>query len=142
MVIPDGRPGAGGPVALVPRWVHDLSSLADLPDADQEQVIGRSKATSEKLPDDVRSERAHISRVVIEDDDGEELELFRLSTAFGGVLEHGLMFVGFSPDVARLDRMLRRMLGIEDGVRDRLTDFTTSTGGAFYVVPPVEAFYA
>ena len=142
VIIPEGQPGAGGSVALVQRWVHDLRSLADLPDEDQEQVIGRSKATSEELPDDVRSERAHISRVVVEDDEGEELELFRRSTAFGGVLEHGLMFVGFSPDVGRLDLMLRRMLGIEDGVRDRLTDFSRSTGGAFYVVPPVEAFYA
>ena len=49
-------------------------------------------------------------------------------------------FIGFSPDVARIDLMLRRMVGLEDGVRDRLTDFTRSTGGALYVTPPVEAF--
>ena len=77
---------------------------------------------------------------MIEDDDGEELEIFRRSVAYGGVLEHGLVFVAFSPDVDRLARMLRRMAGVDDGVRDRLTDFSTSTGGAWYYAPPVEAF--
>jgi putative iron-dependent peroxidase len=138
--IPDGQRGAGGSVVLLQRWVHDLVSFEALPPGEQEQVIGRSKVTSEELPDDVRSPRAHISRVVIEDDGGDELEVFRRSTAYGGVLEHGLMFLAFSADVDRLARMLRRMAGEGDGVRDRLTDFTRSTGGAWYVAPPLEAF--
>jgi putative iron-dependent peroxidase len=138
--IPAGRPGEGGSVVLVQRWVHDLDGFTELEHDDQCQVFGRDKDTSEELPDDVRSPRAHISRVVIEDDEGEELEVFRRSTAFGGVLEHGLMFVAFSPDVARLDRMLRRMVGEDDGLTDRLTDFSRSTGGAWYVAPPIEAF--
>lgn len=138
--IPDGRPGAGGSVVLLQRWVHDLAGFDELDDEEQCQVFGRDKATSEELPDDVRSPRAHISRVVIEDDDGEELEVFRRSTAYGGVLEQGLMFVAFSADRARLDRMLHRMAGSDDGLTDRLTDFSRSTGGAWYVAPPVEAF--
>lgn len=138
--IPAGRPGEGGSVVLLQRWVHDLDGFDALEHDDQCQVFGRDKDTSEELPDEVRSPRAHISRVVIEDDAGEELEVFRRSTAFGGVLEHGLMFVAFSPDVARLDRMLRRMVGEDDGLTDRLTDFSRSTGGAWYVAPPVDAF--
>lgn len=138
--IADGLPGAGGSVVLLQRWVHDLDGFDQLTPDEQCQVFGRDKATSEELPDDVRSPRAHISRVVIEDDDGEELEVFRRSTAFGGVLEHGLMFLAFSPDTERLARMLRRMVGEGDGLTDRLTDFSRSTGGAWYVAPPVEAF--
>jgi putative iron-dependent peroxidase len=139
-VVPDGQPGAGSSVVLLQRWVHDLDSFDELEHADKCQVIGRDLDTSEELPDDVRSERAHISRVVIEDDEGEELEIFRRSTAYGGIVEHGLMFLAFAPDRARLRRMLERMLGCEDGVRDRLTDFSDSTGGAWYVTPPIEAF--
>jgi hypothetical protein len=30
------------------------------------------------------------------------------------------------------------MAGAEDGIRDRLTEFSTPTSGAWYVVPPVE----
>lgn len=139
-VVPDGAPGAGSSVVLLQRWVHDLDGFEQLDEDEQCQVFGRDKATSEELPDDVRSERAHISRVVIEDDEGEELEVFRRSTAFGGVLEHGLQFLAFSADRARLHRMLERMCGLGDGVTDRLTEFSRATASAWYVAPPVEAF--
>jgi putative iron-dependent peroxidase len=139
-VVPRGRPGAGSSVVLVQRWVHDLDGFDRLPPDDRDQVIGRTLTGSEELPDDVRSEHAHISRVVVEDDDGEELEIFRRSSAFGGVLEHGLQFVAFSADLARLRRMLRNMAGLGDGVRDRLTELSTPTTGAWYVAPPTEVF--
>ena len=139
-VIPDWSPGAGGSVVLLQRWVHDLDGFQDLDDAAQCQVFGRDKHTHEELPDGVGSPRAHIARVVIVDDDAEELEVFRRSTTFGGVLEHGLQFLAFSPDVDRLERMLRRMAGDGDGVTDALTDFSRSTGAAWYVAPPIEAF--
>lgn len=138
--VPAGEPGAGGSVVLVQRWVHDLDGFDELDHDDQCQVFGRDKETSEELPDEVRSPRSHISRVVVEDADGEELEVFRRSTAFGGVLEHGLMFVAFSADVARLDLMLHRMVGTEDGITDRLTEFSRSTGAGWYVAPSLEAF--
>lgn len=138
-VIPDGSPGAGGSVVLLQRWVHDLDGFQLLDDDAQCQVFGRDKDTHEELPESVRSPRAHISRVVIVDD-AEELEVFRRSTTFGGVLEHGLQFLAFSPDVDRLARMLRRMVGDGDGVTDALTDFSRSTGAAWYVAPPIEAF--
>lgn len=138
--VPKGEPGAGGSVVLLQRWVHDLVGFELLDHDEQCQVFGRDRTTSDELPDDVRSPRAHISRVVIGDDDGDELEVFRRSTAFGGVLEHGLVFVAFSADVDRLARMLRRMVGDGDGLTDRLTDFSQSTGGAWYVAPPIEAF--
>jgi putative iron-dependent peroxidase len=137
--IPAGAAGAGGSVVLLQRWVHDLDSFDELPVADKEQVIGRTLLTSEELPDEIRSPRAHISRVVIEDDEGEELEIFRRSTAYGGVLEHGLVFLAFSADQDRLSRMLDRMLGVEDGVRDRLTDFSRCVASAWYYAPPLEA---
>jgi putative iron-dependent peroxidase len=129
----------GSSVVLVQRWVHDLAGLEALEVHDRELVIGRTFDTSEELPDDVKPPTAHIARVVIEDDDGEELEVFRRSTAFGGVLEHGLLFVAFSADQARLRRMLQRMAGAEDGVRDQLTRFSTPTTGAWYLAPSVEA---
>lgn len=138
--IPAGQPGEGGSVVLLQRWEHDLDGFELLDRDEQCQVFGRDRDTNAELPDDVRSPRAHISRVVIEDDDGEELEVFRRSTAFGGVLEHGLMFVAFSADQGRLQRMLGRMVGEGDGLTDRLTDFSRSTGGAYYVTPPIEAF--
>lgn len=131
-------PGAGGSIALLQRWVHDLDAFGALDAAAKDLVIGRTLSGSVELDPSVQSPRAHIERVVIEDDEGEELEVFRRSVSFGDVAEHGLMFVAFSADRARLQRMLTRIAGIEDGVRDRLTDISTPTASAWYFVPPVD----
>lgn len=131
------QPGGGGSVVLVQRWVHDLGGFTAMSPDEQEAVIGRTLVGSRELDPSVMPSDAHVARVVIEDDAGEELEIFRRSTAFGGVAEHGLMFVGFAADQARLLAMLRRMAGADDGVRDRLTRYSTPTSSAIYVVPSV-----
>lgn len=136
--IPEGQPCAGGSIVLLQRWVHDLDGFEALELADRELVIGRTLQGSEELDESRQSPRAHISRVVIEDDEGEELEVFRRSTTYGGVQEHGLMFLAFSADRARLQRMLERMAGTGDGVRDRLTEFSTPVASAWYVTPPLD----
>ena len=136
--IPQGQPGAGGSIVLVQRWLHDLAGFEALGVADRELVIGRTLQGSVELDPSRQSPRSHVSRVVIEDDAGEELEVFRRSVAFGGVREHGLMFVAFSADRQRLHRMLVRMSGGEDGVRDRLTEFSTPLRSAWYLAPPVD----
>lgn len=136
--IPADVAGAGGSIVLVQRWIHDLAAFHALDVEEQERIIGRTKDTDEELDDDIRPETSHISRVVIEED-GEELEVFRRSTPYGDVGEHGLMFVAFSQDHRRLDLMLKRMVGL-DGPRDAITTWSTPVGGAYYYVPPAEAF--
>jgi len=135
--IADPAPCAGGSIALLQRWVHDLDGFEALEVAERERVIGRTLQGSVELDEARQSPRSHVSRVVIEDEAGVELAVFRRSTAFGGIAEHGLMFVAFSADRDRLERMLIRMAGVEDGQRDRLTDFSTPTASAWYVVPPI-----
>lgn len=136
--IPAGRPAAGGSIVLVQRWIHDLVGFERLSVDEQEAVFGRTLVGSVELDDETQNDRSHVSRVVVEDADGDELEVFRRSTAFGGVGEHGLLFVAFSQDGARLQTMLERMAGSGDAVRDRLTEFSTPTSGAWYLAPPVE----
>ena len=131
-------PCTGGSIALVQRWVHDVPRFRKLSEQEQEQVIGRTLAGSVELEE--QPVRSHVSRVVVRDDDGEELEVFRRSTAFGDLRQNGLMFVGFSADRERLQRMLERMAGIGDGHRDHLTDFSQPTSGAWYLVPPIGRF--
>ena len=140
-IVPDG-PGAGGSFVLVQRWVHDLAAFHALADGEQEQVFGRTKADSEELAERDRPVSAHISRVVVNDDAGDELEVFRRSTSFGTVVEHGLVFVAFSRDIDRLDLMLRRMFGVADGVYDRLTEFSRPMSGAYYFAPSVQELHA
>lgn len=129
--------GDNGSIVLLQKWIHDLDGFEALELSDREQVIGRTLFGSEEL--EPSAENSHVGRVVIEDEAGEELEVFRRSTAFGGVQEHGLMFLAFSADRARVQRMLERMAGAEDGVRDRLTEFSTPTRSAWYYAPPLES---
>ena len=137
--LPDGVPGSGGSFAIVQRWVHDLAAFHALPVAEQEGVIGRTKPESVELADDVKPPTAHIARVVIEED-GAELEIYRRSVPYGTVDEHGLMFFAFSADPSRFEKMLRRMFGAsDDGLTDRLTEFTRPVTGASYFVPSLEA---
>src|SRR6266566_3701895 len=137
-LIPDGSPGAGGSVLLVQQWLHDAAAFEALSIEEQEKVIGRTKDTSTELAEEVRGPQSHISRTVIEEH-GVEQHIFRRNTPFGTATEHGTMFIGFSSDQQRLARMLARMAGAEDGIRDALTRYTTVISGAYYFVPSVEA---
>jgi putative iron-dependent peroxidase len=137
-LVPDGSPGAGGSVVLVQKWMHDAVAFDALPIERQEKIIGRTKATSVELDEEVRGAQSHISRTVIEVE-GVEQHIFRRNTPFGTATEHGTMFIGFSCEQSRLARMLDRMAGVEDGIRDALTRYTTAVSGAYYFVPSIEA---
>ncbi len=136
--IADGLPGAGGSVLLYQQWAHKTAEWEALPQEKQEQVIGRTKPDSIELPEDVMPEDSHVSRTTVEED-GEERKIFRRNTAYGNVTAHGTVFVGFSADQHRLDRMLRRMAGTEGGMRDALTRYTTVLTGAYYFIPSLRA---
>jgi len=140
-VVPEG-PGAGGSFVFLQRWVHDLRAFHAQTLEEQEQTIGRTKFDSVELDDDVKPPTAHIARVVIEED-GQELEIFRRSTAYGTVREHGLQFIAFTKDLTIVDKMLARMFGTAgDGLHDHLTDFTRPVTGAYYFAPSIEALTA
>jgi putative iron-dependent peroxidase len=136
--VPDGEPGAGGSVLLFQKWRHNATAWEALPDEKQELVMGRTKPDSIELDDDVMPDDSHVKRNTIEVD-GEERKIFRRNTSYGSPAEFGTVFVGFSTDQWRLDRMLRRMSGDEDGVRDALTSYSTPLTGAYYFVPSLQA---
>jgi putative iron-dependent peroxidase len=137
-LIPYGAPGAGSSIVLMQKWVHNAATYDALSVAEQERVIGRRKADSIELDEDVRGPQSHVSRTVIAEN-GQELHIFRRNTPWGNATLHGTVFVGFSADQQRLERMLRRMAGAEDGIRDALTRYTSPLSGAYYLVPSVEA---
>ena len=106
----------------------------------REGSFGRTKADGLELADVAKPPTAHIARVEIEDAAGEvELPIYRRSVPYGTVAEHGLYFVAFSADRSRFsDTMLGRMFGTgDDGLRDRLTDFSRPVSGAYYYAPPL-----
>lgn len=136
--IPDGAPGAGGTVLLFQKWQHQTPAWEALAVDAQERVIGRTKDDSTELGADVMPADSHVSRTTV-DIDGAERKIFRRNTAYGNVADHGTVFVGFGADQRRLDLMLRRMAGADDGMRDALTRYTTPLTGAYYFVPSLQA---
>ncbi len=132
--IPAG-PSAGGSFVLAMRWIHDLAAFERLAADEQELVFGRTRDGSVEL--DPMPERAHVERVVMDDADGEEREIYRRSFPYGTTSELGLFFLAFNADLATFHDMLERMYGVADGARDRLTDVSRAVSGAYYVAPPV-----
>ena len=135
-LVPEGRPGTGGTVLLLQKWVHDAASWESLAVADQERVIGRRKPDSEELED--RPDDSHVA-VTDQDRFG---RIFRRNMPFGTVTDHGTMFVGFSSEQDRLERMLESMAGALDGPADALTRYTRPVTGAYYFVPSIRALAA
>jgi putative iron-dependent peroxidase len=134
-LIPPGQAGEGGSHVLTMRWVHDLVAFNRLSVEEQQRVFGRTKTDSVELPGADKPATAHIARVETRVA-GEELEIFRRSVPYGTASESGLYFLAFSAERARYDRMLARMFGTaQDGLHDRLTDFSRPLGGAYYFAP-------
>jgi putative iron-dependent peroxidase len=136
-LVPDGSPGAGGSILLIQQWVHNVANWEGLTVEQQEKVIGRTKRDSIELDEEVRGAQSHVSRNVIEVN-GVERHIFRRNSPYGTATDHGTMFIGFSCEQQRLARMLNRMAGAEDGIRDALTRYTTAISGAYYFVPSVQ----
>ena len=141
-LIPDGEAGSNGSYAMTQRWIHDLDRFHALPISEQEKVFGRSKPDSIEMDDKTKPASAHIARVVIEEF-GKELEIYRRSTPYFGIAEHGLYFVAFSAERRRFELMLARMFGAsDDGGHDHLTDFTHPVSGSFWFVPSLDDLIA
>jgi porphyrinogen peroxidase len=133
VLVPDGRPGVGGTVLLLQKWVHDATAWESASVSDQERVIGRTKSDSTELDD--RPEDSHVARTDQEDFG----DIFRRNMPYGTIADHGTMFVGFCARQEPLATMLDSMAGKTNGVRDALTRFTTPLSGAYYVVPSGDA---
>jgi porphyrinogen peroxidase len=133
VLIPEGRPGAGGTILLLQRWVHDTAAWESLAVASQERVIGRTKLDSVEL-----SDQAPDSHVASTDQDRFG-DIFRRNMPYGTVTDHGTMFVGFSSTQGPLATMLESMAGAAGGTRDALTRYTHPLTGAYYFVPSTES---
>jgi len=135
-VVPEG-PGAGASIVLVQKWRHS-PSFGRLATDEQERVIGRTKEDSVELDPSVMPPDSHVSRTSVQED-GEELQIYRRNTAYGGPTEHGTMFVAFCREQRPFEVMLRRMAGVDDGVRDALTRYAQPLSGGYYVAPSLQA---
>jgi putative iron-dependent peroxidase len=133
VLIPEGRPGAGGTILLLQKWVHEAAAWEALPYDEQERIIGRRKLDSVELED--KPADSHVASTD-QDDFG---KIFRRNMPYGTVGDHGTMFVGFCSEQGPLETMLESMAGADGGDRDALTRYTRPLSGAYYFVPSTES---
>lgn len=127
---------AGGSYVFTQRYVHDLAKWGRLSVAEQEDVIGRRKADSEELPDELKPPTSHAARSNLKVGEDEELKIVRQSLPYGNASEAGLFFIAYcrTPDIP--EEMLARMMGTSgDGVHDRLMEFSRAVSGAHFFAP-------
>ncbi len=130
----DGGPFDRGSFALVQRWLHFRERFAALPQAERDLTIGRTLEGDVEMDD--APPTAHIKRTEQEDYEPPAFML-RRSMPWGDLRRHGLVFIAFASDLTKPERMLRRMVGLEDGLQDALLGHSQAETGAYYFVPPV-----
>jgi putative iron-dependent peroxidase len=124
----------GSSFVAVQRWLHDLRHFRSLPRARCDAIIGRRFDTNEEIADAPIS--AHVKRTAQESFDPPAFVL-RRSMPWISALEQGLEFIAFGESLDRYERILRRMVGLEDGVPDALFSFSRPLRGGYYWCPPV-----
>lgn len=141
-LIPGGRNGAGGSIALTQRWRHDLKRFHALDLREQEAVIGRTKADDIELEGDDMLPDSHVSRTDLKVD-GVAQKIYRRSAPYGDAADHGLMFVAFACEQSRIQIQLEHMFGLAaDGLHDRVVEFSTARTGSFWFVPSAGDLHA
>ncbi len=134
VLIGDGA-GKGGSFALVQRYEHFRARFNALGQNDRDNVMGRRLADDEEIED--APETSHVKRT---DQEGYDQPAFMLrrSMPWGDPGAHGLCFIAFVNDLDRMDRVLRRMCGLEDGQTDALLRYTQARTGGYYYCPPLK----
>jgi putative iron-dependent peroxidase len=128
---------AGGSYVIVQKYLHDLTRWNEVPVAEQEKIIGRTKLSDIELDDAVKPSSAHNALTSITED-GEELEILRDNMPFGdaGKSEFGTYFIGYARSPRRIEQMLENMfIGRPPGNYDRLLDFSRAVTGTLFFVP-------
>jgi len=127
---------AGSSFVAVQRWAHDLKRFGEFPGPQRAAIIGRQRDSNEELKD--APESSHVKRTAQESYDPPAFML-RRSMPWAEANEQGLEFIAYVESLSRFDRMMRRMVGLDDGIADALFKFSRAVTGGYYWCPPIQA---
>lgn len=125
----------GSSFVAVQRWVHDLASFRARSQAERDDTFGRRQDDNEEF--DEAPESAHVKRTAQESFEPAAF-MVRRSMPFLTPAEAGLLFVAYGESLDRYERVLRRMVGLEDGIVDALFGFSRPVTGGYYWCPPLD----
>ena len=129
---------AGDSFVAVQRWVHDLDLFEAMTPEDRDLVFGRRLADNEEIDDAPAS--AHVKRAAQESFEPEAFVLRRSMpwSEPNHPTREGLVFVAFGRSFAAYEALLRRMVGLEDGIVDSLFRMSRPVSGSLFWCPPVD----
>jgi putative iron-dependent peroxidase len=134
-IVSGAGPGLdGSSFVAVQQWVHDLDTFQSKSPEDRDNTIGRRISDNEEI--DSAPDSAHVKRTAQEDFEPEAF-IVRRSMPWADAQAEGLVFVAFGHSVVAFDALLRRMVGLDDGVVDALFGFTRPVTGCYFWCPPM-----
>lgn len=128
------EPLAGSSYVAVQRWVHDLVRFRAHSPQQRDLIIGRRLADNEEI--DSAPDSAHVKRSAQEVFQPEAF-MVRRSMPWATPQAQGLEFIAYGNSFYAFETVLRRMVGIDDGITDALFDFARPVTGGYYWCPPL-----
>ena len=129
---------SGGSYIHVQRYRHNMEKWQRLPVKKQEDIIGRTKEDNIEYAGKDKAAFAHTKRSNLKDADGNSIEILRQSMPYGDMSVQGLYFVSCAKSPKPFTQMLKSMIfGDEQGVYDKLLDYTVAETGAAFFAPSV-----
>ena len=122
----------GGSFVAVQRWVHDLRHFASLPSKERDLTLGRRIEGNDEIAD--APPTAHVKRAAQESFDPEAF-MVRRSMSWIHDEAKGLLFLAYGESLDRYERVMRRMVGLEDGIVDALFRYSRPATGGYYYCP-------
>jgi putative iron-dependent peroxidase len=116
------------------KWEHDLDEFFDVDEKERDLIVGRRIDDDTEIED--APETAHVKRTEQESFEPPAFML-RRSMPWADEDGEGLVFFAFGRSFDAFEAILRRMVGLDDGIVDALFDFTHPTLGAYFWCPPV-----
>ena len=118
----------------VQKWLHDMDHFESLSRDEQDNVFGRHRDSNEEFD---APATAHVKRTAQEDFSPEAF-LLRRSSPWRDASGCGLMFVGFGCTFYAFEAQMRRMLGLDDEVVDKVFTISKAVSGGYYWCPPLD----
>ncbi|CAF1172488.1 unnamed protein product [Adineta steineri] len=125
----------GSSFALTQKWKHNLIKWNELSKIEQEKVFGRTRGDNSIKVKPLEC-TSHLARTDL-NENGIDIKVVRQSLPYGGMKEHGLFFISYASSPHKHEKQLNSMVGIPDGIYDRLMDFSTAITGNYWLIPSI-----
>lgn len=125
---------SGSSFVAVQQWSHQWDKFNAMTKSAQDNAIGRERVSNDELENAPKT--AHIKRTTQEDFSPEAFVMRRSMPWVEGQTS-GLMFVAFGFSFDAFEAQWRRMLGLDDGIKDALFKFSQPMNHDYFWCPPM-----